>query len=162
MAIVRACAPTGNDKLVARGYAVLWLRPAGFAERTKVPQVFGQPRGSPALQKTGRYRNVLRGPSFWLTAWRTLDQNFFDRIAVVDIQALLAWNFQAAWNTDLMKARRKEAGAGCFCTHESNCYYPSLPFNPGHLIKIKRLEKDMKKAAKQLAEAATKGLPVEA
>ena len=72
------------------------------------------------------------------------------------------WNFQAAWNTDLMKARRKEAGAGCFCTHESNCYYPSLPFNPGHLIKIKRLEKDMKKAAKQLAEVATKGLPVEA
>src|SRR5580765_8687881 len=28
---------------------------------------------------------------------RTLNQNFFDRIAVVDIQALLAWNFQAAW-----------------------------------------------------------------
>ena len=40
------------------------------------------------------------------------------------------WNFQAAWKTDLMKARRKEAAAGCFCTHESNCYYPSLPFNP--------------------------------
>jgi MoaA/NifB/PqqE/SkfB family radical SAM enzyme len=72
------------------------------------------------------------------------------------------WNFQAAWATDLMKARRKEAGAGCFCTHESNCYYPSLPFNPGHLIKIKRLEKDMKKAAKQLAEVSTEGLPIRA
>jgi hypothetical protein len=58
------------------------------------------------------------------------------------------WNFQSAWNTDLMQARRKEAGAGCHCTHESNCYYPSLPFNPGHLIKIKRLESQMKKAAK--------------
>jgi hypothetical protein len=72
------------------------------------------------------------------------------------------WNFQAAWQTDLMKARRKEAAAGCFCTHESNCYYPSLPFNPGHLIKIKRLEKDMKKAAQQLAEVGSKALPVEA
>ncbi len=58
------------------------------------------------------------------------------------------WNFQQAWNTDLMKARRKEAGAGCFCTHESNCYYPSLPFNPGHLVKIKRLERQMRKASK--------------
>ena len=60
------------------------------------------------------------------------------------------WNFQAAWNTDLMKARRKEAGAGCFCTHESNCFYPSLPFNAKHLIRIKKLEKEMKKAAKNL------------
>jgi len=58
------------------------------------------------------------------------------------------WDFQAAWNTDLMRARRKEAAAGCFCTHESNCFYPSLAFNPGHLIKIKKLEKQLKKAAK--------------
>ncbi len=58
------------------------------------------------------------------------------------------WNFQAAWNTDLMKQRRKEAGAGCHCTHESNCFYPSLPFNPKHLVKIKKLEGEMKKAAK--------------
>ncbi len=57
------------------------------------------------------------------------------------------WNFQAAWNTDSMNSRRKEAGAGCFCTHESNCFYPSLPFNAGHLVKIKKLEKEMKKAA---------------
>jgi MoaA/NifB/PqqE/SkfB family radical SAM enzyme len=58
------------------------------------------------------------------------------------------WNFQAAWNTELMKERRIEAGAGCFCTHESNCYYPSLAFNPKHLIKIKSLEREMKQAAK--------------
>lgn len=63
------------------------------------------------------------------------------------------WNFQAAWNTREMEERRKEAGNGCFCTHESNCYYPSLPFNPRHLVGIKRLEKQMKKAAKSGAFA---------
>ncbi len=60
------------------------------------------------------------------------------------------WNFQSAWKTDLMKQRRKEAGAGCFCTHESNCFYPSLPLNPKHLIQIKKLEGQMKKAAKNM------------
>jgi hypothetical protein len=60
------------------------------------------------------------------------------------------WNFQAAWNSPQMKQRRKEVAAGCFCTHESNSYYPSLPFNPKHLIQIKKLEKQMKKAAKDL------------
>lgn len=58
------------------------------------------------------------------------------------------WDFQAAWKTEAMNVRRKEAGAGCYCTHESNCYYPSLPFNAGHLVKIKKLESQMKKAAK--------------
>ena len=47
-----------------------------------------------------------------------------------------------------MKERRKKAADGCFCTHESNSYYPSLPFNPGHLIQIKKLEREMKKARK--------------
>jgi MoaA/NifB/PqqE/SkfB family radical SAM enzyme len=72
------------------------------------------------------------------------------------------WNFQSAWNTDLMKARRKEAAAGCFCTHESNCYYPSLPFNPGHLIKIKKLEKQMKNASKEMAFAAAREIALKA
>lgn len=62
------------------------------------------------------------------------------------------WNFQAAWQSDLMKQRRKEVADGCFCTHESNCYYPSLPFNLRHLVQIKRLERQMKKAAKKLEE----------
>jgi MoaA/NifB/PqqE/SkfB family radical SAM enzyme len=71
------------------------------------------------------------------------------------------WNFQEAWKTDMMKARRKEAGAGCFCTHESNCFYPSLPFNAGHLVKIKKLEKQMKKAAKEMGlREAPEGLAV--
>src|ERR1700693_6120941 len=56
------------------------------------------------------------------------------------------WNFQKLWFSPAMQARRKKAADGCFCTHESNCYYPSLPFNPKHLIQIKRLEREMKKA----------------
>jgi MoaA/NifB/PqqE/SkfB family radical SAM enzyme len=60
------------------------------------------------------------------------------------------WDFQAAWQTDLMNQRRKEVANGCYCTHESNCFYPSLPLNPGHLVKIKKLEGQMKKAAKSL------------
>jgi len=60
------------------------------------------------------------------------------------------WNFQSAWNSPQMKQRRKEVANGCFCTHESNSYYPSLPFNPKHLIQIKKLEKQMKKASKEL------------
>jgi MoaA/NifB/PqqE/SkfB family radical SAM enzyme len=74
------------------------------------------------------------------------------------------WNFQSLWRSDAMKARRKEAAAGCFCTHESNSYYPSLPFNPKHLIQIKRLEREMKKASKKLGrgEEQTDGLAVKA
>ncbi len=61
------------------------------------------------------------------------------------------WNFQGAWNSPAMVARRKKAKNGCFCTHESNSYYPSLPFNPKHLIQIKKLERQMKKASKQMS-----------
>jgi MoaA/NifB/PqqE/SkfB family radical SAM enzyme len=56
------------------------------------------------------------------------------------------WNFQKLWFSPPMQARRKKAADGCFCTHESNCYYPSLPFNPKHLVQIKKLEIEMKKA----------------
>jgi len=62
-----------------------------------------------------------------------------------------------------MKARRKQAADGCFCTHESNCYYPSLPFNPKHLIQIKKLEREMKKARRELekqTEPRTDGIAV--
>jgi hypothetical protein len=47
-----------------------------------------------------------------------------------------------------MEARREAVANGCFCTHESNCYYPSLPFNPTHLVEIKKLEKEMKESAR--------------
>jgi MoaA/NifB/PqqE/SkfB family radical SAM enzyme len=60
------------------------------------------------------------------------------------------WNFQKLWLSPAMQARRKKAADGCFCTHESNSYYPSLPFNPRHLIQIKKLEREMKKARKVL------------
>ncbi len=74
------------------------------------------------------------------------------------------WNFQSAWNSPQMKQRRKEVADGCFCTHESNSYYPSLPFNPKHLIQIKKLEKQMKKASKSLdlSQPQTEGVAVKA
>lgn len=72
------------------------------------------------------------------------------------------WNFQAAWQSALMRQRRKEVANGCFCTHESNCYYPSLPFNMKHLVQIKRLERQMKKAAKKLEENYVPTATVEA
>jgi MoaA/NifB/PqqE/SkfB family radical SAM enzyme len=64
------------------------------------------------------------------------------------------WNFQKLWLSPAMKERRKKAADGCFCTHESNSYYPSLPFNPKHLIQIKRLEREMKKARREHESAA--------
>jgi MoaA/NifB/PqqE/SkfB family radical SAM enzyme len=74
------------------------------------------------------------------------------------------WNFQKLWLSPAMQERRKKAQAGCFCTHESNSYYPSLPFNPKHLIQIKRLEREMKKSRKQIEreEAKADGLTVKA
>jgi len=53
------------------------------------------------------------------------------------------WNFSKLWFSAAMQKRREKVADGCFCTHESNCYYPSLPFNPKHLIQIKKLERDM-------------------
>ena len=72
------------------------------------------------------------------------------------------WDFGKAWNSPAMIARRKKAKNGCFCTHESNSYYPSLPFNPKHLIQIKKLEKQMRKASQQMANATphTEGVTV--
>jgi MoaA/NifB/PqqE/SkfB family radical SAM enzyme len=74
------------------------------------------------------------------------------------------WNFQSLWRSEAMKARRKEAADGCFCTHESNSYYPSLPFNPKHLIQIKRLEREMKKSRRELEkqEGRAEGLVAKA
>jgi MoaA/NifB/PqqE/SkfB family radical SAM enzyme len=53
------------------------------------------------------------------------------------------WNFRKLWFSPAMQSRRRRVADGCFCTHESNCYYPSLPFNPKHLIQIKKLEREM-------------------
>ncbi len=69
------------------------------------------------------------------------------------------WNFQALWQSPEMAKRRAHARSGCFCTHESNCYYPSLAFNPKHLVQIKRLESQLKKSHKdelsgQMVEAS--------
>jgi MoaA/NifB/PqqE/SkfB family radical SAM enzyme len=72
------------------------------------------------------------------------------------------WNFQKLWLSPAMKARRRKAADGCLCTHESNSYYPSLPFNPKHLIQIKKLEREMKKARAKinLSEPQTDGVTI--
>ena len=57
------------------------------------------------------------------------------------------WDFSALWYSPAMQDRRRRIASGCYCTHESNCYYPSLAFNPTHLIKIKQLERQMKLSA---------------
>ncbi|MEW6733865.1 MAG: radical SAM protein [Acidobacteriota bacterium] len=54
------------------------------------------------------------------------------------------WDFQAFWRSPQIAERRRQIKQGCYCTHESNCYYPSLAFNPGHLVQIKRLERQMR------------------
>jgi MoaA/NifB/PqqE/SkfB family radical SAM enzyme len=72
------------------------------------------------------------------------------------------WDFRKLWFSAAMQERRKKVADGCFCTHESNCYYPSLPFNPKHLIQIKKLEREMKNSwtgmgrAEKLADHAAK------
>ena len=57
------------------------------------------------------------------------------------------WDFSKLWYSPAMDARREEVADGCFCTHESNCYYPSLAFNPQHLLQIKKVEQDLKDSA---------------
>src|SRR5882762_8802589 len=54
------------------------------------------------------------------------------------------WDFSKLWYSPAMEGRREQVANGCFCTHESNCYYPSLPFNPTHLMEIKKVEREMK------------------
>ncbi len=63
------------------------------------------------------------------------------------------WNFQTLWHGPALTARRRAIKNGCFCTHESNCYYPSLPFNPKHLLQIKLLERRLKQARRTAAAA---------
>ena len=60
------------------------------------------------------------------------------------------WDFQSFWHSEKMTERRKKVKDNCYCTHESNCYYPSLAFNPGHLVQIKRLERQMRNSQRDL------------
>jgi MoaA/NifB/PqqE/SkfB family radical SAM enzyme len=64
------------------------------------------------------------------------------------------WNFRKLWFSPAMQSRRRKVADGCFCTHESNCYYPSLPFNPKHLIQIKKLEREMSNGWKESRQNA--------
>lgn len=65
------------------------------------------------------------------------------------------WDFRALWRSPGMAARRAQARAGCFCTHESNCFYPSLAFNPRHLVQLKKLERQLKRADSGQRSAAS-------
>ncbi len=68
------------------------------------------------------------------------------------------WNFRKLWFSPAMQSRRRKVADGCFCTHESNCYYPSLPFNPKHLIQIKKLEREMANGWSRPSMVASKRL----
>jgi len=57
------------------------------------------------------------------------------------------WDFSKLWYSEAMDRRREKVADGCFCTHESNCYYPSLAFNPQHLVQIKKVEREMRESA---------------
>ena len=57
------------------------------------------------------------------------------------------WDFSKLWYSPAMNARREQVADGCYCTHESNCYYPSLAFNPQHLVQIKKVERDLRDSA---------------
>ena len=57
------------------------------------------------------------------------------------------WDFSKLWYSPAMRERRERVADGCFCTHESNCYYPSLAFNPQHLVQIKKVEQDLRESA---------------
>ena len=57
------------------------------------------------------------------------------------------WDFSKLWYSEAMNERRKVVADGCFCTHESNCYYPSLAFNPQHLVQIKKIEQNLRESA---------------
>jgi hypothetical protein len=65
------------------------------------------------------------------------------------------WDFQKLWFSEAMQERRVKAADGCFCTHEPDSYYPSLPYNPKHLVQILKLEREIKRAAKSVAVEKT-------
>ena len=44
-------------------------------------------------------------------------------------------------------ACRKKIRAGCFCTHEIDCFLPSIPLNPRHFLAMARLAYQWKKTA---------------
>ncbi len=67
------------------------------------------------------------------------------------------WDFSKLWYSPAMDARREQVADGCFCTHESNCYYPSLAFNPQHLIQIKKVERDLRESAEAREGQLTTG-----
>jgi MoaA/NifB/PqqE/SkfB family radical SAM enzyme len=51
------------------------------------------------------------------------------------------------WLTPVADACRRKIRAGCFCTHEIDCFLPSIPFAPGHYPALARMALAWKQAA---------------
>jgi len=51
------------------------------------------------------------------------------------------------WLSPVADACRRKIRSGCFCTHEIDCFLPSIPFSPAHYPALARLAYEWKKAA---------------
>lgn len=80
------------------------------------------------------YADGTLGPCEILPPWGNLRE--------VDYQAASLWFTPAA------DACRKRILSGCFCTHESDCFLPSIPFSPAQVPGLVRLALQWKRAAR--------------
>ena len=53
----------------------------------------------------------------------------------------------ACWFSPVAEACRRKIRSGCFCTHEIDCFLPSIPFSPMHYPSLARLALQWKKTA---------------
>lgn len=51
------------------------------------------------------------------------------------------------WLSPAADACRRKIRSGCFCTHEIDCFLPSIPFSPGHYPALARMALEWKQAA---------------
>jgi hypothetical protein len=51
------------------------------------------------------------------------------------------------WFSPVADACRRKIRSGCFCTHEIDCFLPSIPFHPGHYPGLARMALAWKQAA---------------
>ena len=56
-------------------------------------------------------------------------------------------DFKELWFSPRADAIRRRIGSGCFCTHEIDCFLPSIPFNPRLYGRMGALALEWKKAA---------------
>lgn len=56
-------------------------------------------------------------------------------------------DFKELWSSPRADAIRRRVRSGCFCTHEIDCFLPSIPFNPRLYGRMGALALEWKKAA---------------